>query len=138
MLEKPLVGAPAGQLNIYRYDPSAKKFASSQPFRKYKSEEGSSAVADFTAISDHTFMVVERDDTEGINATFKRIFLIDFNKTDANGYLVKRELVNLLHIPDPANIGGMGDVFTFPFQTIESIAVLDGHTIGVLNDNNII
>lgn len=136
MLEKPLVGAPKGQLNIYRFDPLAKKFISSQPFQKYRLEEGSSAVADFTAISDHTFMAVERDDTEGVNAAFKRIFLLDLDKTDADGYLVKRELVNLVRIPDPANIGGMGDIFTFPFQTIESIAVVDGYTIGVLNDNN--
>jgi hypothetical protein len=31
---------------------------------------------------------------------------------------------------------GVGPVFRFPFVTIEDVALLDGRTIAVLNDNN--
>jgi hypothetical protein len=49
---------------------------------------------------------------------------------------VKREVADLLHISDPANIAGFGSVFRFPFQTIESVIPLSNTRIGVLNDNN--
>ena len=31
---------------------------------------------------------------------------------------------------------GPADTFTFPFQTIEDVVILDDRTLGVLNDNN--
>ena len=52
------------------------------------------------------------------------------------GFLVKREVADLLDIRDPDNLGGQGTTFTFPFQTIESVIVFNRNTIGVLNDNN--
>ena len=39
-------------------------------------------------------------------------------------------------IPDPNKIGDDGDFFRFPFNTIESVHVVDDHTIIVANDNN--
>jgi glycerophosphoryl diester phosphodiesterase len=39
-------------------------------------------------------------------------------------------------IPDPQKIGNDGDFFRFPFNTIESVYVVDDHTILVANDNN--
>ena len=53
------------------------------------------------------------------------------------GNLVKHELVNLLNIADPNNLGGSGTgKFTFPYQTIEGVQVLDPWTLVVSNDNN--
>jgi len=46
-------------------------------------------------------------------------------------------VVNLLNIADPNNLGGAGTgKFTFPYQTIEGVQVLDPWTIVVNNDNN--
>jgi hypothetical protein len=53
----------------------------------------------------------------------------------ADGFLVKRELADLMQIADPDHLAGVG-VFTFPFQTIESVIPLSQREIGVLNDNN--
>lgn len=39
-------------------------------------------------------------------------------------------------IPDPAKLGGDGDFFRFPFNTIESVHVVNDHSILVANDNN--
>lgn len=99
--------------------------------------ESGQSIGDMTAINDHQFLVIERDNGEGVNAKFKKIFLVDFNETDPAGYLVKHELVSLLNIADPNNLGGSGTgKFTFPYQTIEGVQVLDPWTIVVSNDNN--
>ncbi len=39
-------------------------------------------------------------------------------------------------MPDPDAVGGDGDFFRFPFNTIEGIHVVDDHTVVVVNDNN--
>jgi hypothetical protein len=50
---------------------------------------------------------------------------------------VKTEVVDLLDIPDPRDLGGSGTGrFTFPFETTEALVVIDDSTIGVINDNN--
>ncbi len=41
-----------------------------------------------------------------------------------------------MNVANPQGLGGFGKTFTFPFQTIEDVVILDNHTIGVLNDNN--
>ena len=62
--------------------------------------------------------------------------MVDFDDVDADGFLVKHEVADLLHISDPHNLGGFGPVFRFPFQTIESVIPLGPPASGVLNDNN--
>jgi hypothetical protein len=57
---------------------------------------------------------------------------------------VKNLVVDLLAIADPDLISlpaqtgdvGLGDPFSFPFQTIESILPLDGRRLLIANDNN--
>ncbi len=41
-----------------------------------------------------------------------------------------------MHIADPHNLGGQGNPFTFPFQTIESVFPIGNRWLGVVNDNN--
>jgi len=136
MLEKPLEGAPEGELNIYEFDPTSGAYVSEEPVRTYRLNPEAVAASEFVALSDHTFLVLERDAEQGADARHKKIYLVDFGVTDAEGYLLKREVVDLLSIPDPNDIGGMGETFSFPFVTIESIAVFDENTIAVANDNN--
>ena len=136
MLEKPLEGAPEGELNIYEFDPMSGAYVSDDPVRKYRLDPDAMAASEFVALSDNTFLVLERDAEQGADARHKKIYLVDFGVTDAEGYLLKREVVDLLRIPDPNDIGGLGETFSFPFVTIESIAVFDDNTIAVVNDNN--
>src|SRR5262249_41934166 len=99
--------------------------------------ETGQSIGDMTAVNDHQFLVTERDNNEGAAAKFKKIFLIDLNEADASGNLVKRQLGDLLNIADPSDLGGRGTgKFTFPYQTIEGVQVLDPWTIVVNNDNN--
>lgn len=101
---------------------------------------------DMTHVADDRFLIIERDDFQGppgsANPPFqKKIYLIDLSETDENGVLSKRLLVDLLDIPDPADIGGPlvgipGDKFNFPLQSVESVTLVDEHTILVGLDNN--
>lgn len=139
MLEKPLEGQ-GKQLNIYEFDLLTRSFSHYDPLRppyRYRLDEDAAAIGDFTALSDYEFLVIERDDMQGPDAKFKKIFYIDLYKRDPEGFLEKKEVLDLLHIPDPDNIGGLGTgAFSFPFVTIEGLVVIDAQTIGIANDNN--
>jgi hypothetical protein len=80
--------------------------------------------------------VIERDQLQGAAALFKKIYIVDLDEVGADGFLLKHEIVDLLAIADPDTLGGLGPVFTFPFQTIESVIPLSNKSIGVLDDNN--
>jgi len=95
------------------------------------------SIGDFTQVTDHEFLVIERDNFEGPAAGLKKIYLVDFDKLTTDGFLIKTEVADLLHLRDPSNLGGSGNgVFRFPFQTIESVIPLSDTELGVLNDNN--
>jgi hypothetical protein len=95
------------------------------------------SIGDFTAVTNRDFLVIERDGGQGPTALFKKVFLVSFDEVDVDGFLVKHEIVDLLNIADPDDVGGTGTgVFTFPFVTIESVIPLGRTRIGVLNDNN--
>src|SRR5262245_56089577 len=139
MLEGPLTTDPdRRRLVINEFDLKTKSFTGRQWFYEMdNTTESGQSIGDMTAVNDHQFLVIERDNNQGSAAQFKKIFLIDFNKTDAPGNLVKQEVVNLLNIADPNNLGGSGTgKFTFPYQTIEGVQVLDPWTLVVTNDNN--
>jgi hypothetical protein len=108
----------------------------------YRLEFADHAIGDMTAINDTQFLVIERDGGEGERARFKRVYLIDIDQLD-RGYVRKTELVDLMRIADPTGITsaesgavGLGDPFTFPFTTIESVLMLDPSTMVIVNDNN--
>ncbi|MDQ3753767.1 MAG: esterase-like activity of phytase family protein, partial [Acidobacteriota bacterium] len=139
MLEGSLTTDPdQRRLIINEFNLETKAYTGNQWFYRMEATTGSGqAIGDFTAISNRRFLVIERDGGQGATALFKKIFIVDLDQVDANGFLVKQEIVDLLNIADPANIGGTGTgVFTFPFTTIESVIPLSDDTIGVLNDNN--
>lgn len=103
---------------------------------RYRMEHPTNAIGDFIAVNDHQFLVIERDNGAGATARFKPVFLVDLRDRDDDGYVDKDLLVNLMAVPDPQGIGGLGAFFTFPFVTIEDVEIVDEHTIAVLNDNN--
>lgn len=134
MLEGTVAGDPAGTLRIYDFDPAAGAFGD---FALYPLDPMGRAIGELTLIEDDIFVVIERDGGQGPGAQFKKLFLIDLDFTDANGFLRKAEIVDLLAIPDPDDLDGDGsDLFRFPFVTIESVLPIDAFTLLVANDNN--
>ncbi|MGB3790422.1 MAG: alkaline phosphatase PhoX, partial [Phormidesmis sp.] len=65
------------------------------------------------------------------------IFKINLSEVNADGFVKKEAVVDLLSIADPNDLNGDGQTtFDFPFVTIEDVLVLDADTILVANDNN--
>ncbi len=111
---------------------------------QYRVDAPGNAIGDLTMLDRHRLLVIERDGGQGVDAQFKRIFVVDLRRTDASGFLEKREVLDLLTIPDPTLLSlparsgdiGLGDPFSFPFVTIESVLPLGGNRLLVINDNN--
>ncbi|HEX5216910.1 MAG TPA: esterase-like activity of phytase family protein [Vicinamibacterales bacterium] len=134
MLEGAIAGDDPRRLRIYEFYPQTGTFGARQ--WSYRLDAADHSIGDLTGVSANVFIVAERDDLQGEAARFKKIFAIDLTRTDADGFVVKREVADLLNIADPDHLGGTAAVFRFPFQTIESLVVISPTEIGVLDDNN--
>ncbi|WP_017655605.1 esterase-like activity of phytase family protein [Fortiea contorta] len=135
MLEGTVQGDEAGALRINEFDIASRKYTDKKLY--YKLDNPANAIGDLAVINDNEYLVIERDNNQGAAAKFKRIFKIDLSKIDANGYVAKEEVADLLNIEDPNDLNGDGKTtFDFPFQTIEDVLVIDKNTILVANDNN--
>jgi glycerophosphoryl diester phosphodiesterase len=90
-------------------------------------------IGDMTAVDRNRFVLIERDDFQGVEAQQKKIYLVDLRKVDSEGYLKKELVLDLLAIRDPNGVSlparpgefGVGDPFSFPLQSVESLEVLD-------------
>ena len=130
-----MVGDPDGSLRIYKFDVTTKTFQGL--VGRYQLANPANAIGDFTPVNNNEFLIIERDNGQGSTAAFKKIFKVDFSKIDANGFVSKEEVANLLNIKDTNDLNGDGSTtYTMPFQTIEDVLVLDSKTILVANDNN--
>jgi hypothetical protein len=101
-------------------------------------------IGDLTALDQHRLVLIERDDAQGAEARQKKVYLVDRRRVGTDGYLEKRLVVDLLRIRDPRGISvpprpgefGVGDPFSFPLQSVESLEVLGGERLLIANDNN--
>lgn len=135
LLEGTVTGDPTGALRIYEFDRTAGEYKGVIGY--YQLEDPSHAIGEMTVINENEYLVIERDNNQADEAAFKSIFKVDLSKVDENGFVEKEELVDLLNLSDPDDLNGDGSTeFKFPFQTIESVLVLDEDTLLVANDNN--
>ncbi len=133
LLEGALDGQDAARLPIYRFDLRSKKteIAGFYDLEPISNGEKAHAIGEMTAIGEGQFLVIERDGLESEAARFKRIYAYDLQ---ANS---KKLVVDLLQIADVNGLAGAkNSVYRMPFQTIESVAVLDKRHLLVCNDNN--
>jgi hypothetical protein len=148
LLEGPLTTDPKqNRLIISEFDLQTKQYTGKTFSYKLNTSFPNRAIGDMTAINDHEFIVIERDNGQGdaSNPAFtsparsKKLYKIDINQVDQDGFVKKELLADLLNIADPNNLGGNGTqngVFTFPFTTIEDVLPIDRQTLLVANDNN--
>jgi hypothetical protein len=136
LLEGTVAGDPARSLRISEFDLAKEAYTGRTLL--YRLDDKSTAIGDFTAVNDHEFLIIERNnDTATRGAPYKHIFLIDIERVDANGYVAKSDLVDLMNVSDPHDLNGDGStLFTFPYVTIESVLIVSPRTLLVLNDNN--
>jgi hypothetical protein len=143
LMEGVLVDDPTRDLLlIQQFDPMTKAYTGEYWF--YPLSVPGHPIGDMTAINDHEFLILERDNTQGIDTVFKRIFQVDLNDVGADGHILTKILVADLLAIDDANgltrstegIIGYGSAFQMPFITIESVYPVDANLLLVVNDNN--
>lgn len=109
-----------------------------------RTEAPDNLIGDAQMIDEHRMIIIERDNFGGIAAAHKRLYIIDLDETDINGFVTKHLVVDLLEIanPDdivadqPAGSYGLGVNFEFPLVSVESVVVLADGRLLVANDNN--
>lgn len=139
MLEGALVDTEPG-LHIYTFDTRNQRFLNqhaNQPSYRYRLDKTATAIGDFTIFSKTGGLVIERDSAQGEKAVTKKIYRVDFERLDDEGFLQKTLVADLLNINDPHDLDLDGKtLFSFPFWTIEGLVVVNRNTLGVVNDNN--
>jgi hypothetical protein len=134
LLEGSVTGDTAGDLRLNEFDTRTGKYTGKR--YTYRLGAPNLAIGDAIAIDRNRFLIIERDGGQGATAVIKRLYIADTRDRDHDGLLDKTLLVDLMNIADPRRIGGVGATFTFPFQTIEDVVILNEKTVAVLNDNN--
>ena len=129
---------------IYQFDLRSGEYTGETWWYRTDAAFPDAVIGDMTALDQHRFVLIERDDAQGAEAQQKKIYLIDLRRADGDGYLEKRLVLDLLRIRDPEGISlparpgefGVGDPFSFPLQSVESLEVLGGERLLIANDNN--
>jgi glycerophosphoryl diester phosphodiesterase len=141
LLEKPLAGDDPKTLLINAFDTTTGRYTGVR--YRYRLDDRGTNIGDFTMFNATDGVVIERDGSQGDLGGYKAINKITLGAPEA--YVAKSQVVDLLHIADPAGIStagalpgdvGLGNPFAFPFQTIEDVLVQSPTKLLVLNDNN--
>jgi hypothetical protein len=115
---------------------------------QYRVADPSYLVSDFTSLGDGRYVVLERDNFENAQARHKKAFVIDLDRVGPDGFLVKREVLDLLDIRDPdlisppARPGDFGiatpadRMFKMPYVTIEAVLPEGRDRLAIVNDTN--
>ena len=129
---------------VHEFDLRSKRYTGRTWNYRTDADFPAAVIGDLTAVGRHRFVLIERDDFQGAEAKQKKIYLVDLRRTDADGYLRKTLVLDLLKISDPFGVStparpgefGVGRTFTFPLQSVESLAVLSRDVLLIANDNN--
>ncbi|HAI59105.1 MAG TPA: PEP-CTERM sorting domain-containing protein [Xanthomonadaceae bacterium] len=137
MLEQPVAGDPPGLLRISEFDPAREDWTGRHWM--YPLSPQGTAIGDLVALDGLRFIVIERNSGTATTPLepFKRLYLVELAGRAAGATAGKTLLVDLMDIADPHDLDGDGRTrFDFPFNTVESLLVLDRRTLLVANDNN--
>ena len=130
----------------YVYEFSTEEHAFTGRVFQYRTESPGNLIADMWAVDSHRLVVIERDLGAGVNARFRRIYLVDLRVTDGAGFLGKTQLVDLTAIPDPGLVSlppihpgdlGLGDPFWVMCESVEAVHLVEGNQLLVVCDNNL-
>jgi hypothetical protein len=146
-LEGPLTTDPDKTRRwIYEFDLRTERYTGRR--FQYRVADPSYLVSDFTSLGDGRYVVLERDNFENVQARHKKAFVIDLDVVGPDGFLVKREVLDLLDIGDPALIspparpGDFGiatpadRTFKMPYVTIEAVLPEGRDRLAIVNDTN--
>ncbi|MEU8242540.1 esterase-like activity of phytase family protein [Actinoplanes missouriensis] len=107
-------------------------------------DDPSLVVGDAAVLDSRRILFIERDNAMGVQSRVKRLVVTDLDRASDAGVLPRRTAADLLRIADPAGVStparpgeyGVGKLFSFPLQSVESVLPLGGDRVLVANDNN--
>ncbi|MBB5788079.1 esterase-like activity of phytase family protein [Jiangella mangrovi] len=107
----------------------------------YQTDQEPNVIGDAFTVGRGTFWIIERDDFEGDQSVTKRIYEIDLQRRDRDGYVGKTLILDALRIDNPEGIDagegyGLGDTFALPVQSFETVLRLKDGRMLIGNDNN--
>ncbi len=138
-LEGPVTGDDPLVRRVHEFDIASNRYTGR--VWRYRVADPTLLVSDLTALDRDSFVALERDNFQGVGARHKRGFVVRF--TDAET-VDKREVVDLLDIADPHEISlparpgdiGLGNPFSMPYVTIESVLPVGRNRLAIVNDTN--
>jgi hypothetical protein len=131
---------------IYEFDLRTERYTGRR--FQYRVADSTYLVSDFTSLGDGRYVVLERDNSENALARHKKAFVIDLGRVGPDGFLVKREVLDLLDIGEPelisppARPGDFGiatpadRTFKMPYVTIEAVLPEGRDRLAIVNDTN--
>jgi hypothetical protein len=136
MLEKTVIGDPEKSLRMYVFDVDTEQFELGHYL--YQLDGNATEIRELVAVNDHEFLTLEQNEHWGSpEGQVKKVYLISIDQVQKNAFVKKTELVDLMHLFDPADLNAdLSTEFAFPKLTIETIIVLDKDTLLIANDNN--
>jgi hypothetical protein len=140
ILEGALAGDDPLDRVVFEFDVRGRRFTGRR--WTYRMSIAGTLVSDATALGHDRLIVLERDNNQGPAAAWKRAFTIPL--PGRHNVLEKRQVVDLLALRDPHRISlparpgdfGLGDPFSFPYVTVESVLPLGGDELAIVNDTN--
>lgn len=107
----------------------------------YQADQEANVIGDAFAVGKGKLWLVERDDFEGAASVTKRVYEVDLNRTDADGYVTKELVLDALRIDNPRGIDagegyGLGETYALPVQSFETVLRLRDGRVLIGNDNN--
>jgi glycerophosphoryl diester phosphodiesterase len=124
---------------IYQFDTRRGEYTGER--WAYQTDREVDVIGDAFATGRDSMLLIERDDFEGDQSVIKRVYEIDLSRTDRDGYVRKELVVDALRIENPRGIDagegyGLGDTFSLPVQSFETVLFVDRDTLLIGNDNN--
>ncbi len=135
-------GNPTRRL-MFEYDINTGRFTGRQWV--YRVDPRTIFVSDVAPLDRRRFVVIERDGAPGESGVNRRVYVVDLGNVDAQGNLVKHEVLDLAAIPDPDLVSlppihagdvGLGNPFRVICESVEAIRVIDRDQVLVGCDNN--
>jgi glycerophosphoryl diester phosphodiesterase len=124
---------------IYQFDTRRGEYTGKR--WAYQTDQQANVIGDAFATGRDTMLLIERDDFEGDQAVTKRVYEIDLGRKGRDGFVKKELVVDALRIANPRGIDkgegyGLGDTFSLPVQSFETVLFVDRDTLLIGNDNN--
>ena len=143
ILEGPKTNDPDQRRRIvYEFDVRANRYTNRT--WSFRVDDPSLVIGDAAVLDGRRLILIERDNFMGPQSLVKKLVVTDLDEAGTDGYLPRRTAVDLMRVADPKGVStparpgeyGVGPLFSFPLQSVETVLPLNGNRVLVANDNN--